>query len=105
LGKIRLDSADIYQWNRLELGKHVGYLPQDIELFGGTVAENIARFGQIDSERVIRAAKLVGLHEVILRLPNGYDTVISDGVLAFQEVNANVLALPEQSMVIHNSSF
>ena len=78
LGKVRLDSADVHQWNKLELGKFVGYLPQDIELFAGTVSENIARFAVVDSEKVVKAAKLVGLHDVILRLPKGYDTVITD---------------------------
>jgi ATP-binding cassette subfamily C exporter for protease/lipase len=78
LGKVRLDSADVHQWNKQELGKFVGYLPQDIELFAGTVSENIARFAVVDSEKVVKAAKLVGLHDVILRLPKGYDTVITD---------------------------
>jgi ATP-binding cassette subfamily C exporter for protease/lipase len=79
-GSVRLDGASIYDWNKDELGPSLGYLPQDIELFDGTVAENIARFGEIDAERVVEAAKRVDMHEQILRLPKGYDTPLgSDG--------------------------
>jgi ATP-binding cassette subfamily C exporter for protease/lipase len=78
-GKVRLDGADIYQWNKDQLGPHIGYLPQDIELFGGTVSENIARFGEIDPEQVILAAKRAGVHEMILQFPKGYDTMLGDG--------------------------
>ncbi|MFM0142924.1 type I secretion system permease/ATPase [Paraburkholderia sp. RL18-085-BIA-A] len=78
VGTVRLDGADIYQWDKDQLGPHIGYLPQDIELFGGSIAENIARFGQIESEKVIEAAKLAGVHEMILRLPQGYDTLVGD---------------------------
>jgi ATP-binding cassette subfamily C exporter for protease/lipase len=78
-GIVRLDNADIYQWNKDELGPYIGYLPQDIELFAGSIAENIARFNEVDSEKVIEAAKLAGVHELILRFPHGYDSLIGNG--------------------------
>lgn len=83
-GKVRLDGAEMQQWNRDELGPYIGYLPQDIELFSGTVAENICRFGELDSKRIIEAANLAGVHEMILHLPEGYDTPINQtgGVLS-----------------------
>lgn len=83
-GAIRLDGADISTWDREELGPYIGYLPQDIELFDGTVSENIARFGEVDPVKVVKAAQEAGVHDMILRLPNGYDTVIGGlgGVLS-----------------------
>ncbi|HEX7641679.1 MAG TPA: type I secretion system permease/ATPase [Burkholderiaceae bacterium] len=79
MGKVRLDSADIYQWNKDELGPHVGYLPQDIELFAGTISENIARFGALDPDMVLAASKAAGVHDLILHFPQGYDTILADG--------------------------
>lgn len=73
-GEVLLDERPIYGWNRDELGPHLGYLPQDVELFEGSIAENIARFGDVDAEKVIAAARNAGLHEMILRFPKGYDT-------------------------------
>jgi ATP-binding cassette, subfamily C, bacterial exporter for protease/lipase len=79
MGTVRLDGADMYQWNKNELGPYIGYLPQDIELFGGTVSENIARYGDVDSGKVIEAAKRAAVHDIILQFPQGYDTVLGDG--------------------------
>jgi ATP-binding cassette, subfamily C, bacterial EexD len=76
-GKVTIDKVDIRQWDHNELGQYIGYLPQDIELFSGTVAQNIARMEEeVDSTKVIEAAKLAGVHEIILLLPDGYNTQI-----------------------------
>jgi ATP-binding cassette subfamily C exporter for protease/lipase len=77
-GEVLLDGRPIEGWDRNDLGPHVGYLPQDIELFDGTIAANIARLGEIDPEQVIEAAKAAGLHDMILRFPKGYDTPMGE---------------------------
>lgn len=77
-GEVLLDGHKVQAWPRQVLGPHVGYLPQDIELFDGTIAENIARFSDVDSSVVIHAAQRAGIHEMVLRLPKGYDTSIGE---------------------------
>ncbi len=81
-GKVRLDGADVFTWDKLELGPHLGYLPQGVELLEGTLAENIARFGEVSMAQVEAAARAVGLHEFILSLPQGYDSPVGrDGAM------------------------
>ncbi len=75
-GKVRLDGVDVFTWDKSELGPHLGYLPQGVELFDGTLAENIARFGTVEMHKVEAAARAVGLHETILALPQGYDSPV-----------------------------
>lgn len=82
MGKVRLDGADVFTWDKSELGPHVGYLPQGVELFDGTLAENIARFGEVEMAKVEAAARAVGLHDFILALPQGYDSPVGrDGAM------------------------
>ena len=81
-GKVRLDGADVYTWDKTELGPYLGYLPQGVELLDGTLAENIARFGEVDMAQVEVAARLVGVHELIMSLPEGYNSPVGrDGAM------------------------
>ena len=81
-GKVRLDGADVYTWDKTELGPYFGYLPQGVELLDGTLAENIARFGEVDMAQVEAAARLVGVHELIMSLPEGYNSPVGrDGAM------------------------
>ncbi|WP_058641240.1 type I secretion system permease/ATPase [Pseudacidovorax intermedius] len=81
-GSVRLDGVEISDWNHDELGPHIGYVPQEIEFFDGTVAENIARLGAVDADKVVAAAQMVGMHEAILGWPKGYDTLLGDACFA-----------------------
>ena len=82
MGKVRLDGADVFTWDKSELGPHVGYLPQGVELFDGSLAENIARFGVVEMGKVEAAARAVGLHDFIMALPQGYDSPVGrDGAM------------------------
>lgn len=92
-GAVRLDGADIANWDKQHLGAFIGYLPQDVELFDGTVAENIARFGPLDSTRIVAAAVKAGVHELILQLPNGYETPIGENGAALSGGQRQRIAL------------
>jgi len=81
-GKVRLDGADVYSWDKTELGPYVGYLPQGVELLDGSIAENIARFGEVDMVQVEAVARMVGVHDLIMNLPEGYQSPVGrDGTM------------------------
>lgn len=90
-GTVLIDSIPVQEWDRSILGPHIGYLPQDVELFDGSFAENIARFNEVDSELVIKASTMTGIHDMILRFPKGYDTLIGMGEAFFPVGNGSVL--------------
>ncbi len=93
-GKVRLDNAALDQWPGESLGPHIGYLPQDIELFDGTVAENISRFAtDMDSDAVVAAARVAGVHDLIVRLPEGYGTRVGEGGVAISAGQRQRIAL------------
>ncbi|NJO37436.1 MAG: type I secretion system permease/ATPase [Rhizobiales bacterium] len=77
-GQVRLDGVDVHLWDRAHLGPHIGFLPQNVELFAGTVQENIARMSEGDPDAVVRAARLAGVHDMVVRLPKGYHSEIGD---------------------------
>ena len=81
-GKVRIDGAEIDHWAPERLGRHIGYLPQDVELFSGSIAENIARFNELNEVEIINAARMAGVHDMIQALPAGYNTQIGEGGFA-----------------------
>jgi ABC-type protease/lipase transport system fused ATPase/permease subunit len=92
-GTVRLDGVEISDWNHDEFGPQIGYVPQEIEFFEGTVAENIARLGEIDAEKVVQATKLLGMHEIILGFPKGYDTQLGESGFALSGGQRQRLAI------------
>lgn len=92
-GAARLDGADVFGWSRADLGPHIGYMPQEVALLDGSVRKNIARMGDADDEAVMAAAQLAGIHEMILRLPQGYDTEIGEGGFRLSGGQAQRIAL------------
>jgi PrtD family type I secretion system ABC transporter len=92
-GSTRLDGVEISLWNHEELGPQIGYVPQEVAFFEGTVAENVARLGAVDSDKVVAAAKMIGMHETILSFPDGYDTVLGESGFALSGGQKQRLAI------------
>jgi ABC-type protease/lipase transport system fused ATPase/permease subunit len=92
-GTVRMDSVEVSSWDKSELGPHLGYLPQDVELFEGSVADNIARFGAVVPDMVVAAAQRAGVHEMVLRLSNGYGTALGPGGAALSAGQRQRIAL------------
>lgn len=92
-GFMRLDGAEVHEWRHEDLGDKIGYVPQKINMFEATVAENIARLGDVDSEAVVKAAEMAGMHQMILAFPKGYDTMLGDGQFELSGGQAQRLAL------------
>ena len=104
-GKIQLDGAALDQWSPEALGRHIGYLPQAVELLPGTISENIARFEhEVDPERVILAAESAGVHDLIVSLPQGYQTIIGEQGTGLSAGQHNALHWREHFMVIRSLS-
>jgi len=92
-GSVRLDGVELCDWSHDEVGPHIGYVPQEIEFFEGTVAENIARLGPVDSQKVVQAAELIGMHGTILGFPEGYDTPLGESGFALSGGQRQRLAI------------
>ena len=92
-GSVRLDGVELSEWNHDEVGRHIGYVPQEIDFHEGTVAENIARLGEVDSEKIVAAAQLIGMHDTILGFPDGYETKLGGSGFALSGGQRQRLAI------------